>query len=143
LRIIECEDRQHQIFFNSLEIQDALAQATEDLHYPKKKDLRATFDAANNGNCQTKLQMALAKHMLDPDKKLCGTASSQLDKIQRIMKLESMKDIDALTREETIGCTRIHLAALNRIRSFISSGPTRPSKSGVIGKPITIVLHTL
>lgn len=74
------------------------------------EDLPVMFDAANAAyyeNCEVKLQIALAYHVLDPDNKPFGRSSLPLDKIQRIMKLESYANIDALTHEETLGCVRI------------------------------------
>jgi hypothetical protein len=70
---------------------------------------RANFDIARDRNRELEMQIALTNYILGRDKKqkLFGKPSLPLDKIQRVMELESYADIDALTREETLGCIRI------------------------------------
>jgi hypothetical protein len=72
------------------------------------RDYHAQSDILRNRNRELEVQIALTDYILGPDNNQKPFGSSlPLDKIQRVMKLDSYADIDALTREETLGCIRI------------------------------------
>jgi hypothetical protein len=60
-------------------------------------------DFGGRRNRELELQTALIDFILGPDNKIFGKPSLRLDKLQRIMKLRSYADIDALTSSQTIG----------------------------------------